>query len=81
MGSLFYDIYSGIKEEYLIVSEITPEILTASWDYIVEEHLSAGDALHLVTALYHGCTEFMAADKKLLKITEKKGFKIINPEI
>ena len=80
MGSLFYDIYSGIKEGYLIVSEISPEILTASWDYIIEEHLSAGDALHLVTALYHGCTEFMAADKKLLRVAEKKGFKVINPE-
>ena len=80
MGSLFYDIFTGIKKGYLTVTEIAPEILTASWDYIIEEHLSAGDALHLVTALYNGCTEFMAADKKLLRIAEKKGFKIINPE-
>ena len=80
MGSLFYDIFTGINKGYLTVTEISPEILTASWDYIIEEHLSAGDALHLVTALYNGCTEFMAADRKLLRVAEKKGFKIINPE-
>ena len=36
MGSLFYDIFTGIKKGYLTVTEITPEILTASWDYIIE---------------------------------------------
>jgi len=80
LGALFYDVYKGIKEGYLMVSEITPEILRASWDYIINEHISAGDALHIVTALYHGCTDFMAADKKLLKVASKMGLKTINPE-
>jgi len=29
LGALFYDVYKGIKERYLMVSEITPEILRA----------------------------------------------------
>ena len=80
LGALFYDVYNGMKKGYLVVAEITPEILTASWEYIVGEHLSAGDAIHLVTALYYGCTEFIASDKRLLKVAEKKGLKIMNPE-
>ncbi len=80
LGAIFYDIHTGIKRGFLIVSEMTPEILRASWDYIINEHLSAGDALHLATALYHGCTDFMASDKRLLKVASKMGLNTINPE-
>ncbi len=80
LGAIFYDVHTAIKRGFLVVTEINPEILSASWDYIINEHLSAGDALHLATALYHGCTDFMASDKRLLKVASKMGLNPINPE-
>ena len=80
LGAIFHDIYEGVKEGWLVVADITADVLSASREYTVKEHLSAVDALHLVTALYYRCTEFMAADKKLLKVAEKKGLITINPE-
>ena len=80
LAAIFNDIEKGIECRYIQVVDIHREILGASWEYITNDHISAGDALHIATALYAGCDEFMAADKKLLKIAESKGLKPINPE-
>jgi len=47
---------------------------------IIKEHLSAADALHLVTALNKKVAGFLAADRKLVKVAKKKGLQAINVE-
>ena len=47
---------------------------------IIKEHLSAADALHLVTALNKKVAGFLGADRKLVKVAKKKGLQAINVE-
>lgn len=66
--------------EALEVIEVDTDLVKMSWEMIIKEHLSAADALHLVTALSKKVTEFLAADRKLLNVAKKKGLQAINVE-
>ena len=64
----------------LEVIELDTDFVKMSWEMIIKEHLSAADALHLVTALNKKVTGFLAADRKLVKVAKKKGLQAINVE-
>jgi len=64
----------------LEVIELDTDFVKMSWEMIIKEHLSAADALHLVTALNKKVTGFLAVDRKLVKVAKKKGLQAINVE-
>ena len=76
----FSDILDLKEHGTLEVIEMDAGLVKMSWGMIIKEHLSAADALHLVTALKKNATVFLAADKKLVAVAEKKGLQAINVE-
>jgi predicted nucleic acid-binding protein len=64
----------------LEVIDVDTELVKMSWEMIIKEHLSAADALHLVTALNKKVSGFLAADRKLVNVAKKKGMHAINVE-
>jgi predicted nucleic acid-binding protein len=80
IGAIFSDILDLKEHGTLEVIEMDAGLVKMSWGMIIKEHLSAADALHLVTALKKNATVFLAADKKLVAVAEKKGLQAINVE-
>ena len=72
VGTILTDISEFIDEGILDIIDIKTELLKMSWEFIINEHLSCSDSLHLVTALQTNCDLFLAADRYLVKIAKKK---------
>ena len=80
IGAIFSDILDLEESGALEVIDLDTDFVKMSWEMIIKEHLSAADALHLVTALNKKVTGFLAADRKLVKVAKKKGLQAINVE-
>jgi len=79
IGAIFSDILDLRESGAPEVIELE-QILSRCPEMIIKEHLSAADALHLVTALNKKVAGFLAADRKLVKVAKKKGLQAINVE-
>ena len=72
VGTILSDISVLMDNNILEIIDIETELLKMSWEFIINEHLSCSDSLHLVTALQRNCDMFLAADKNFIKIAKKK---------
>jgi len=72
IGTILSDISELMENNILEIIDIETELLKMSWEFIINEHLSCSDSLHLVTALQKNCDIFLAADKNFIKIAKKK---------
>ena len=62
------------------IHEVKTPIIRASWDLILTNHLSAIDAIQVITAHESGSDIFLAADRYLLSHVEVIGLKTWNVE-
>jgi len=60
------DIVELTKTGRFEIHDVTAAIIRASWDLILTNHLSAIDAIQVVTAQGSGADLFLAADRYLL---------------
>ena len=67
-------------EGKLVIIPVTQENVSNSLRYVVERHLSAGDALHLFSAILGLCSIFVATDQFLLKAAKEEGLEAYNME-
>jgi len=72
VGTILSDISELMDKNILEIIDIETELLKMSWEFIINEHLSCSDSLHLVTALQKNCDIFLAADRNFIKIAKKK---------
>lgn len=68
------------NKKHLTIVTLNQNFVTASWKYITSNHLSADDALHLVSYLVTECDIFAASDKYLVAVTKKEGIESYNIE-
>lgn len=73
IGAILTDMLNLSSKEKMKIVDIETEIVKLSWEAIIGEHLSASDALHLITAMNQQVDLFLAADKSLIKAAKKKG--------
>jgi len=72
VGTILHDISDLMDKNVLEIVDIETESLKISWEFIINDHLSCSDSLHLVTALQKNCDIFLAADQYLVKVAKKK---------
>ena len=72
VGTILSDISDLMDNNIVEIIDIETELLKVSWEFIINEHLSCSDSMHLVTALQKNCDLFLAADQYLVKIAKKK---------
>jgi len=80
IGAIFSDLLDLKELGALEVIELETRLVKLSWELLISDHLSAGDALHLVTAQDRNADRFLAADKKLVAVAERKGLEALNVE-
>lgn len=82
LSFLVEDLQELINNGGLILEPISPLVFVSSLRFIIEYHLSVGDALHLYTALMYlpKDEEFVSSDTRLNLAAQAKGFMIVNPE-
>ncbi|MCP8317116.1 MAG: type II toxin-antitoxin system VapC family toxin [archaeon] len=64
----------------LKIVPVREEQVRASWRFIGKHHLSADDALHLLSSIISLTEIFVAADNLLLKAAKSEGFNTYNIE-
>lgn len=64
--------------KHLTIVALNQNLVTASWKYIASNHLSADDALHLVSSLVTECDIFIASDKYLVAVIKREGMESDN---
>jgi predicted nucleic acid-binding protein len=80
IGAIFSDLLELEELGALDVIELETRLVKLSWELIISDHLSAGDALHLVTALDRNAAKFLAADRRLVTVAKRKGLEALNVE-
>jgi predicted nucleic acid-binding protein len=65
IGAIFSDILDLKESGALEVIDLDTDFVKMSWEMIIKEHLSAADALHLVTALNKKVTGFWLRTESL----------------
>jgi len=65
---------------YLIIVSLDEKVVTASWKYITSDHLSADDALQLLSFVITGSETFLASDKYLLDAIKQEAVDCYNIE-
>ena len=68
------------KKQSLIVVPLNEKVISASWPYITSNHLSADDALHLLSFIMTTSEAFLVSDKYLLETIRKEGIDGYNIE-
>lgn len=78
--TILYDIAELTEKEGMEIYEPTQEIIRSSWDLILTYHLSAIDAIQVITAMDCRADIFLAADKYLLSQACETGINTWNVE-
>lgn len=63
-----------------ILVPVNSQLVQASWRIILERHVSADDALHLISGIVTLCEIFISADDYLLRRAEEEGFECYDIE-
>ena len=74
------DIVELTEQGRMEIHEVKTSIIRASWDLILTNHLSAIDAIQVITAQESGADIFLAADRYLLSQMQNIGLKTWNVE-
>jgi len=74
------DIVELAEQGNMEVYEVKNSTIRASWDLILKNHLSAIDAIQVITAHESGADIFLAADRYLLSQMQNIGLKTWNVE-
>ena len=74
------DIVELTEQGRMEIHEVKTSIIRASWDLILTNHLSAIDAIQVITAQESGADIFLAADRYLLSQMQEIGLKTWNVE-
>ena len=64
----------------LIIIALHESVVTASWKYITSDHLSADDAVQLLSCIVAESDAFLASDKYLLDAIKQEGIDCYNIE-
>ncbi len=78
--AILSDIVELTERGRLEIHEVKTSIIRASWDLILTNHLSAIDAIQVITAHESGADIFLAADRYLLSQMQEIGLKTWNVE-
>lgn len=68
------------NKNYLIIVSLDEKVVTASWKYITSDHLSADDALQLLSFVITDSETFLASDKYLLDAIKQEAVDRYNIE-
>ena len=63
-----------VRKDNLVLVPVTSQFVQASWQIILERHVSADDSIHLVSALVTLSEIFVAADDYLIERAREEGF-------
>jgi predicted nucleic acid-binding protein len=74
------DIVELTEQGRMEIHEVKPFIIRESWDLILKNHLSAIDAIQVITARMSSADIFLAADRYLLSQMQEIGLKTWNVE-
>jgi len=63
-----------VRKDNLVLVPVTSQLVQASWQVILERHLSADNSIHLLSALVTLSEIFVAADDYLIERAREEGF-------
>ena len=67
-------------KKFLMIIPLDQNVVSASWKYITSDHLSADDALQLLSFMIINSEAFLASDKYLLENIKQEGINGYNIE-
>jgi len=67
-------------KKYLMIIPLDENVVSASWKYITSDHLSADDALQLLSFMMIKSDGFLASDRYLLESIKQEGIDGYNIE-
>lgn len=77
---LIAEIREYWEKGLLKIVPLQPDLLVETWQYILGQHVYAGDAVQLATCRREQCDFLVAADQRLLEVCQRLGIECFNPE-
>lgn len=71
--NMLTEVRDLLHKGFMVVVPVSVQVLAGSWNFILDQHIYAGDAVQLGTFKQESCDFLLAADRKFLQVCKKVG--------